>query len=719
MTAIAGIDTQPDDAVNEPGEDELLISLEAILHQYGQSIPKDVLIAGLPLVEGRMTADLFVRAAERAGCSARLVKRRLSRISRLALPAVVLLKDDGACVLQDIDKKGRCHIYLPADDIVVKRRLKELKPLYAGHVILIKPEYRLDDRAGSVIGRPQGHWFWSTVVRLWPTYVQILIAALIVNILALAAPLFIMNVYDRVLPNQAIVTLWVLAAGMGLALTFDFLLKMLRGVLIDAAGRRADVLLASRIFEQILNIKLEERPETAGAFASHIDQFEIVREFFTSNTLSTIIDILFLGLFFAVIYYIAGPLVWVPIVAVTIVVLFGIIIQFPLYRAVKETQLESAHRHSLLVEVLSTLETVKSVRAESQMQSQWERFCGRTSRTTEKVKFWSSTGVNVTSLVQQMVTVGVVVGGVHLFTEGDISMGAIIATVILAGRAVGPLGQFALTMARCQQAVTALRSLNRIMKRPVERSTEAHFLDHQIKAGKIQFDHVSFEYPNSQVLALNDFSFTIEPGERVGLIGRIGSGKSTVGRLLSRLYTAQQGTVLIDDVDIRQYHPHEVRRAVAFVIQDADLFYGTVRENIVIGVPHVDDETMLRASRLAGVDAFVRRHPLGYDLPVGERGQNLSGGQRQAIALARAFLFEPPIMFLDEPSSSMDMATEQQMIRLIKQALKSEQTLLVATHRNSMLDLVDRLIVLENGRVVADGPKAKVIAMLAKNRPKA
>ena len=707
----------PNFVAHDEPSDALLKCLEFIVRYHDRPISGDLLTAGLPLIDGRLTPSLFVRAAERAGFAARLIARPLSRVSPLVLPAILIMNDGAACILMSYSGRRKADVVLPdAGSGIAKVDLKQLKARYSGYCILVKPEFQFDGRASELRPERSRHWFWGTLARLWPTYIQVMIAAAIVNLLALASPLFIMNVYDRVLPNQAIATLWVLAIGIGLAIGFDFMLRMVRGSLIDAAGRRTDVILASRIFEQVMNMRLYNRPATTGSFVNKLKEFEIVREFFTSSTVATLTDLLFIGIFLIVIHQIAGALVWIPAIAVIVTVVVGLIMQWPLNRAMKETMRESSYRHSLLVEAISSLETIKAARAESHMQRLWERFVGRTSETSEKVRFLSSIGTNFTTFVQQLVSVAIIIGGVYLFSEGDISMGAIIATVILAGRAVSPLAQVALTIARCQHAVVALGSLNEIMKLPVDRPDDTRFVNRRVEKGDIECRGASFSYPGSNVPALRDFSVRIKAGERVGIIGRIGSGKTTVGRILSGLQTADGGAVLVDGVDIRQYNPYEIRRAVAFVIQEADLFYGSVRDNIAMGAPYADDDTIINAAKIAGVDDFVSLHPSGYDLQVGERGQFLSGGQRQAIALARALLFQPPVVFLDEPSGAMDNMTEQRFIERLQSAMKPEQTLIVSTHRFSMLALVDRLVVLDNGQVVADGPKDKVLEKLAQQK---
>ncbi|MFD1379575.1 type I secretion system permease/ATPase [Fodinicurvata halophila] len=592
--------------------------------------------------------------------------------------------------------------------------LQELEEDYLGYAIYVRPEYQFDARMKEDEDeRPQNRsWFWGTLARLWPVYLQVIGAAAIVNVLAIASPLFVMNVYDRVLPNQAFSTLWVLAAGMGIAMFFDFLLRNLRAALIDNAGQRADVLLASRLFEQVLNIQMKVRPGSTGAFANHLREFETVRDFFTSSTLASLTDLLFVGLFLFIIWMLGGPLVYIPLAAVILALVTGFCIQFPLNSVVRKTHKEAAQKHGILVETLSGLDTIKVAGAEGRMQRSWEQFVGSTSRTAQRSRLFSNLGVNMTSFLQQGTTVGIVIYGVYLASEGEMSMGAIIACVILGGRAVAPLGGMANTLSRMNQSIVALKTLDGIMKLPVERPVDRRFVSRGRMNGEIEFRGVSFTYPEARTQALREVSFRVQQGERVGVLGRIGSGKTTVGRLSSGLYEPDDGAVLLDGTDLRQIHPADIRRNVGFMMQDVTLFYGTVRENIALGFPQADDALILRASKLAGVDDFVGAHPDGYDMVISERGQNLSGGQRQAISLARALLTDPPTLVLDEPTSAMDVASEQAMIGRLKEVLDTGRTLILATHRTSLLNLVDRLIVLDRGRLVADGPRDEIIARL-------
>jgi ATP-binding cassette, subfamily C, bacterial LapB len=698
--------------------DPLLRCLVALASHHDRPVAPEAVIAGLPLPYGRLTPELFARAAQRIGYGAQVIKRPLRRMNPLVLPAVLLLHDGDACLVMKLTPGSQAEIYDPNTDSRTTVDWSDLEAAYSGRAILVKPKAQPTPLEGHHGAAAPGHWFWGAIRLLWPTYAQVIVAAGLVNVLALASPLFIMNVYDRVLPNKAMATLWVLALGIGLAILFDALLRLLRARLIDAAGRRADVVLASRIFEHVMGMKFRFRPATTGSFANRLADFESVREFFTSGTLATLTDVAFFGLFLAVIYMVAGPLVLIPAVAVVVVLVIGLVLQFPLRKAAQAAAMDNAQRHSLLVESIAALETVKSLRAEGRLQRQWEDLVGRTSRTFEKARGYTSTIQNLTYAVQQLVTVAVVIGGTYLFDRGDITMGGIIAAVILSSRSVAPFGHFSTVIARSQQSFAALSALNQIMGMDSEHPAGKPFIAQPITAGKIEFQSARFTYPDAASPAINDLNLVIEPGEKVGIIGKIGSGKTTIGRLLCGLYDVDGGALLIDGIDIRQFHPHEVRRAVGFVSQDADLFYGTLRDNILLGAPGASDEALLRASRLAGVDDFAVKHPQGYHMHIGERGRALSGGQRQAVTLARVLLFNPQIIFLDEPSGAMDLASERDLIRRLKQAIQPEQTLIVATHRYSMLDLIDRLVVIANGRTVADGPKHKVLQLLKENTVK-
>ena len=675
-----------------------------------------MLRAGLPLVGPRITPSLFIRAAARAGLVARAVRKSLHSLEPVDLPVVVILDDDRACVvIQRVAGRSDAFVVMLPDagGGVQEMNAAELGARYAGHLLVARPAYHFeqeDEREAA----PR-HWFWGVVAQNTATYAQVVVAAALINIFALVMPLFTMAVYDRVVPNNALDTLWVLSAGVGLVLVFDFVVKALRGYYIDVAGRRADVALATRIFDQVLDLQLAARPPAAGAFANTLREFETVQEFFASATVAAVVDVPFVALFIFIVWLVGGPLAIIPLLAIPTVIAVGLLIQFPLNHAVRAAFGQADGKHSVLYETIGGLETIKSVGAAARMRHLWEVGVGRAARSSIRARSYSQLALNFALFVQQFASIAILVYGVLLISRGELSVGGLIASVMLASRAVGSLGQTAQMLVRGNQARAALRALDGVMKLPVEHPADRTFVHRPVLKGRIEFRNVTFQYPRAVTPALHECSFSIREGERVGLVGRVGSGKSTAQKLVLGLYTAQSGSILLDGTEIRQIDPADVRRAVGSVPQDVFLFRGTVRENIAVSAPHASDERLLLAAKLGGVDEFVGAHPLGMDLPVGERGEGLSGGQRQAIALARALLPEPAVLLLDEPTNAMDNASELALRRNLEASLAG-RTLLLVTHRTSMLALVDRLIVLDKGRVVADGPKQAVLDALAGGR---
>ncbi len=541
---------------------------------------------------------------------------------------------------------------------------------------------------------------------------------MLINAFALASPLFIMNVYDRVVPNRAIETLWVLAFGALTVFLFDFLLRNLRGYFVDSAGKIADIKLAARIFEQVLGIRMAARPASAGAFANNLREFESLRDFFTSASLVTLVDLQFVMFFIAIVWLIGGPIAIVPTVAVPLVIAVGLILQMPLNRVVRRSFGEAAQKHGILVESISGLETIKSIGAEGRMQRDWEQYVGATARSATRARFLSALGVNFAAFAQNLVTVWVVIFGVYRIADGLMTVGALVACTIITGRAMAPLAQVAGLLTRYHQARAAYEALNQVMSLPSERPAQVRFVHRPELRGRVEFKNLTFSYPGQKFPALDDVSFAIGAGERVGLIGRIGSGKTTIEKLVLGLYEPERGALLLDGTDLRQIDPADLRRNIGCVPQDVFLFHGTVRDNITLGAPFADDQAVLQAAQIAGVEDFLARHPLGFDLNVGERGESLSGGQRQAVAVARALLLDPPILLFDEPTSAMDNGAEVRLKQRLE-AVLAGRTLILVTHRASVLSLVERLIVLDAGRIVADGPRDEVLKALAAGRIRA
>lgn len=705
----------PDNSASQASEhtgDALLDCLVELTARHHRPMSAAALVAGLPLADGRLTPELFVRAAERAGFTARIVRRPLDRIPDLVLPAVLVLDSGGsACVLTARHEDGGGDVIVPGAG---PRRLTpaELRSTYAGTCIFVRPESRLDDRAGNLDASLQRSWLWGTLFRYRREYGQVVLASTMINFFVLVSPLFVMNVYDRVVPNNAIETLWVLAIGAVTVYVFDFAFRMLRAYFVDGVGRKVDVLVSGQLFEHVLGIELRQRPASAGSFANNVREFETLRDFFTSATLTALVDLPFAVLFLIVIALLAGMLVLVPLAAIIPVMALGIALQIPLTRVIRTNFAVAAQKHGVLVEAIDGLETIKSVSAESVMQNKWEQAVGVVAATGLRAHLLQAVGTNFTLFTQQIVTIVMVIGGVYLISGGELTVGGLVACTILAGRALMPLAQIAALLARYQHARMAYKSLSQLMALPLERAPGKNFLRRATLDGAIALNKVTFRYPGQQTPALDAATLRIGAGERVALLGRVGSGKSTVARLIMSLYQPESGNVLVDGIDGGQIDPADLRRNIGYVPQDVKLFYGSVRENILIGHRAATDEEFLRAARIAGVDRIVVRHPAGYDLPVGEQGRALSGGQRQAVCNARALVSAPRVLVMDEPTSSMDSATELAYIQALLEFLRG-RTLVLVTHKPSLLALVERIVVLDYGRVVADGPKEKVLQALA------
>jgi ATP-binding cassette subfamily C protein LapB len=671
--------------------------------------------AGLALsATGTLPFHQIEPALEQVGMRGEsVVRRRLSGWRLQQLPAIAELTDERAIVLLEM-KGGDALVYAPGTAEPMWVPVADLDPVFTGQAVAVEPD-PTREREGE---RPwdkarRTHWFWSEVWKVRREFWPVLLAALIVNLLALAVPLFTMNVYDRVIPNKAVPTLWVLAIGVFLALGFDFVLRIARSQLIDEIGRKLDAKYSQKLFEKVMNLPMADRQGSTGAFAKRVSEYEGVRDFFASTSVVLVVDIVFLVIFLVLIAVLAGPLVLVPLIGIAAMLTAGIILQKRMASTAVDAQADSSLQHSVLVESISGIETLKSARAEGQMLGRWRRYAAMSAATQEKMRRLTSMAVNMASGCQQAISVGLVIGGFYLFNNGDITMGAIIAIVMLAGRAMSPIGQFAFLITRARQSMTTLDSLQRMMDAPDERQVAARSIVPEIRAGHLELRNASFRYPGASVDSLSDVNLSVKPGERIAIIGRVASGKSTLGRLMCGLYAPTGGEMLVDSLDSRQYHPHQLRDSLRFVGQDAELFSGSVRDNLMLGAARADDQQMIDAVVRSGADIFLSRDAAGFDRPVGERGSLLSGGQRSLLVLARALMSPSKLLFLDEPTGAMDTQTELYFIERLKTAVGPNQSLVVSTHRHNMLSICDRLIVIDAGRIIADGPRDEVMGKLA------
>lgn len=700
--------------------DPLLDCLVEVCRLHGQAASRASLSAGLPLGasgKARLTLELAERAAARAGMSAKLQRLALADIDAAALPVILVLRENKACVLLGWDPDGaEARVLLPETgqgSITLNRQ--DLAERFTGVALFVRPHFRFDARTPEVRAVRTRHWFWSAVLDQRFVYRDVLWAALMVNVFALVFPLFSMNVYDRVVPNNAMETLWALSIGVVLVICGDLFMRVLRSHFVDEASARIDVQISARLMERVLGMRLENRPESVGSFASNLRGFEQVRDFIASGTVTALIDLPFALLFVVVLAWISPWLAVPVVVAGLIILVMGYILQHRLHELSQTTYQASAQRNATLIESLTGIETIKALGAEGVIQGRWERTNRFLARTNVRMRALSSSASYTTGWLTQGVTIAIVIIGVHLIGLRELTMGALIASSMLAGRALGPAGQIVALLMQYQGARTAMESLDRIMERQVERPAGENFIHRSQLRGDIEFRNVKFSYPGRQDIALDGLSFKITAGEKVALIGRVGSGKSTIERLIMGLYQPTEGAVLIDGIDLRQLDPADVRRNLGYVSQDVTLFYGTLRDNITFGLPYADDSAIVASAELAGMTNFIHRHPRGFDMPVGERGESLSGGQRQGIGLARAVLHNAPILLLDEPTSAMDFSTEAQITQNITKFAEGKTVVLV-THRTSLLSLVTRVIVIDGGKIVADGPRDRIMEALSTGR---
>ncbi len=697
--------------LNETAENDSLLACLVLLTRYYQNPFSPLsLVARLPLVKNKLTPELFSRSAGRAGLDAELKTVKLNELVKEEIP-LVLLKKDGEAVLLILDDNGNRTILDPkTPDLEIP--IKDVESELSGEIILIEQQYKHTHRSQETLVKEKKNWFWKVMIKSWPLYSEVLLASLLVNVFALVIPLFTMNVYDRVVPNHAIDTMWVLASGVALVFIFDVVLKTLRSYFIDIANKHSDRELSASIFQQVLGLSMGNRPRSVGSLANTVQSFEIFRDFITSSTMTVLVDLPFVCIFLFVIYLIGGNLFWIPFIVIPVIFIVGLLLQWPLIRLTRKSYQFSSEKQATLFESLSAIETVKTTGAESILQSRWEKIIDESAKNSMQLRLVSNTSVSVTNLATQIATIAIVIAGVYMISNGELTTGALIACTILTGRALAPMAQVSTLFTRYFQSINALESLNNIMQLDTDVSDSARFLHRPALKGDIEFKQVSFHYRDDDINVLENINLKIKVGERVAIIGRVGSGKSTIGKLLLKLYVPTEGTILLDGTDYKQINPDDLRQQIGYVPQDVILFYGSVRDNICVGAPFINDSALLNAASIAGVTQFTDNHPKGFDRQVGEKGAELSGGQRQCVAVARSLILNPNIVLLDEPTSAMDDNNERQIKKRFNEYLTENHTLILITHKLSMLELVNRIIVLENGKIIADGAKDAVLSAL-------
>lgn len=717
--------------LNNIHKDPILECLVIFTKLYNRPYSADALVADLPVEPGRLTPKLFSleanssksafsRAAKRAGFSSKLVNYSLRDISPLLLPVILILKgtqndNEKACIVTEISPdKQYSKIILPdIEDGENWIKTSDLEEEYINFAFLLKPVQHFKDAHKRILKHEKNHWFWGTLTYSKKIYMDVIVASFLINLFVMATPIFTLNIYDRVVPNNAIDTMWVFAIGIIVLYLFDMILKFLRSYFLENAAKKSDIIMSSIIFEQVMNLKMSSKPASVGSFANNLKDFDSIRGFLTASSIATMIDLPFSIIFLFIIYIIGGWMVAIPIISACIIIIYSLIVRNPMKKSIESTYEASALKNAVLIESLSALETIKALGISGQSQWKWEEATGSVAQKGIKSKTLSNSISTFVNFIVQLNTVGMIIGGVYTIGEKELSMGGLIAVVMLGSRMLAPLAQVAALISNFEQTKTAYTAINSIMELPVEREDAKKFVQRPSFEGKIEFQNVSFTYPNTEKKVLDDVSFTIYPGEAVGIIGTNGSGKTSLEKLILGLYDPDEGSILIDGIDIKQIDPADLRHGISYVPQDTILFKGTLKENIIVRAPDASDEDILMVSEISGTKRFVDIHPMGFDMPVGERGENLSGGQKQSISIARAFIHFSPIILLDEPTNSMDSTSENSFINAMK-SHKENRTTLIISHKNSLLKLTNRLILLEQGKVLLDGTHEDVIKYLSK-----
>jgi len=659
-------------------------------------------VARLP---GPWTFEEAIEALESFGLRCR--ERSVSLSDLLSTHKSSIFLSEGA-VVAAIQPKTEAH---PAQLFVPTRNLRPtplsveaLAMIYGGMVIEIEAELKIGTEDDNQKGR-FGHWFFGPLLASKFVYFQVMMAALLTNIFALATSGFSMIVYDRVMPNGAMETLVALLVGVFIIFISDFVIRSLRSYFLDVAGAQADMVIADTLFEQVIDMELAARTSPTGSVANSLREFESLRDFLTSATLTTLIDLPFAVLFLFVIWTIGGPLVYVPLAAIPLIIGSTLLIQPSLRKLTQSNYEDGQTKNSVAIETLQGIETIKAIGAGSMMRKRWQDVISHQSTIGLKTRVLSQFSSNMSNFANQLVWVGTVTLGVYLTQTGAIGSGAIVACSMLSGRSIAPLAQLSQLLTRLNTALASYRNLNALMSQPREHKNKAAYLNRPVWQGSIEFRDVSFNYPGQSQGGLQNISFKIEAGEKVAIVGKVGSGKTTLAKLLVGLYKPSSGAILVDGIDIRQIDPADLRRNIGVVMQESWLFSGTVKQNIAVGGNNPTDEEILQAAMISGVHEFISEHPDGYAYKLKEKGEGLSGGQRQTINIARALVGRPPILLMDEPTSAMDLGHESELIAKLKNQLIN-QTILIITHRTSILELATRVLVLDQGKIVAQGPKS-------------
>ena len=699
----------------QPMTDPLLVCLAMMARALGHPVHVQVLRSGFALdARGRVPLAAYPDMAHQHGLMAAWSRTPLTRIPAYVLPVLMPLKDGRACILKQISN-GMAHVYW-ADTGLQEHEipLSELQALAREEILVVKlPNTRHEQTLAPMHGAAF-QWFWGTLWRFRHFYAESMVATVLANVLTLASVFFTMNVYDRVVPTQAYASLWTLAIGTAVAAVLEFVMRWLKAKLVDLGGKKADLAINATLLREIMAIRLEHRPQSVGIFASSMRDFESLRDFFSSSSLVLLADLPFTIMFLALIAMVGGHLVWVPVLAVPLLVAVGLAAQRPLMKAMRENMKESGDKQSVLVEAVLNMEILKAHTAETYLQRRWELSNLAGAESYKAIRSLTNLIMGLTSTVQQLVTVVMVVVGVYLIHANALTLGGLIASVILSGRAISPLASIMSLASRYQQAKSSLETLDGLIQRPRDRSPGRTHVVPDAIVGALDAEALEFAYPGEhKIPVIRKLSWKIAAGQKVAMLGKVGSGKSTLLRLMAGLYAPSAGNVRLDGVDLQQLEPSEVRSKIGYVGQDPQLFMGTLRDNLVLSDSWISNQRIHEVLRQLGLYDMVAAHPRGLDMPITEAGGGLSGGQRQLVSIARMMLREPKLVFMDEPTASMDQNTESRVITTLKPWLQG-RTVLMSTHRPQLLEWADTIAVVDAGQCVAFGEKQDMLDKLTR-----
>jgi ATP-binding cassette subfamily C protein LapB len=700
---------------SDGSSDTLLVCLAMVAKHLGHPVHVPAMRQGFALDDqGRIPLEAYPDLAHQHGLIAGWSRKPLADIPSYVLPVVVSLVDGRSCVLRSHDGKMATVWWAEGGMQDEQVHLQQLQGLAREEVLVVKLQPKRSDQTLAPMQGAAFSWFWGTLWRFRHFYVESMVATVVANVLTLASVFFTMNVYDRVVPTQAYASLWTLAIGTAIAIVLEFIMRWLKARLVDLGGKKADLAINATLLREVMGIRLENRPQSVGIFASSMRDFESLRDFFSSASLVVLADMPFVLLFLVMIAMVGGNLVWIPALSMPVLIAQGLWAQKPLMKAMRANMKEAGDKQSVLVESVLNLELLKAHNAESYLQRRWETSNKAGSDSYKEIRSLTNWIMGFTTAVSQLVTVAMVVVGVYMIHANQLTLGGLIASVILAGRAISPLSSVMSLAARYQQAVSSLETLDGLMKRPRDRDIKRTYVTPEHIAGGLEAQALEFGYPGEHnIPVIKRLSLKVEPGQRLALLGRVGSGKSTLLRLMAGLYTPLAGSVRLDGVEMQQIEPAEVRSCMGYVGQDPQLFMGTLRENMVLSEAWISDAKIIDALKALNLYDLVASHPRGLDMPITEAGGGLSGGQRQLLSIARMMLRDPQLVFMDEPTANMDQNTEAHVIAVLGEWLKG-RTLLMSTHRPQLLEWADLIGVIEAGQCVAMGPKQEMIDKLSR-----